>query len=89
MPKTFQKLLITHLKDHLKDNLPLQVSWDCAYCSGKHSGNLLKRVKSVRAIGDTEEIELLDENESVFAVIGISKTKKLNAGKITAFREIM
>jgi hypothetical protein len=84
---TFKSVLIGHLETQLNDKQAIPVDWDCAYCYGKHSGNLLKNVKEVQAGTSPDEIELMNEEGNAFKVIGISKLKKVNAEKIAAFRE--
>ena len=75
--KSFKIGLIEVLNDLLLQHSRFEFSWHCTYCDMYHSGDLLKKVVSIK---DTDEqiIELLDKEEALFAVISISKNKTLN-----------
>ncbi|MEJ7691572.1 hypothetical protein [Daejeonella sp.] len=83
---TFKKTVIALLEEHLLAKEPLPISWHCVHCDGHHSGDLLRRVKSVTEDTSTE-IFLLDENANPFAVIDISKNKKFNSTAAEGFQQ--
>jgi hypothetical protein len=63
------------IKRHIEENKPLNFIWLCKHCEEEHSGNLLKKVKSVKLEHDlgscVPDIALMDENEKVFAAIEV------------------
>lgn len=77
---SFKNLLADKLKKHITTQTPLPFSWDCEFCGGYHSGNLLKKVKDVKVEHNLTvcqpDIALLSDNEKVFAVIEVVVTHK-------------
>lgn len=77
---SFKTLLTKKIQQHIDNSLPLNITWICQHCRDIHSGNLLKKIKSVRLeykIGVCQpDITLLDIDEKVFAVIEIVVTHK-------------
>lgn len=77
---SFKNLLSKYLEEHIQSNTPLQFSWKCKYCYETHSGNLLKKIKSVKLEYSMDkckpDIALLDKDNNVFAVIEIVVTHK-------------
>jgi hypothetical protein len=39
--KTFKKMLLEFIRDHINKNLPLNINWDCNICKNQHNGNLI------------------------------------------------
>ncbi|MGF7077712.1 hypothetical protein [Mucilaginibacter sp. UYCu711] len=74
MAKSFKSSLITTLEAQLSQQIPLNMTWDCTYCGGQHSGNLFKKVRAVLAA--EQDIHLLDSAGLLFAAIHISNNKK-------------
>jgi len=76
----FKNLLAEKLQKKLNENIPLEILWDCKECDGEHSGNLLKRIKSIKVEYNLTiaqpDIALLDKDNKVFAVIEIVVTHK-------------
>jgi phosphoheptose isomerase len=76
----FKTKLIELLQKYKSENKVLPMNWKCNICDDKHSGNLLKKVVSIRGEYNLEiykpDIALLDEKENVFAVIEIHKPEK-------------
>lgn len=77
---SFKNLLYKYLEEHITGNIPLQFSWVCKYCNETHTGNLLKKIKSVRLEHDLgickPDIALLDKENKVFAVVEVVVTHK-------------
>lgn len=76
----FKNLLVNKLHKHIENKEPLEFNWKCEYCYDLHSGNLLKKIKSVKLEHNLNvcrpDIALLDFNDTVFAVIEIVVTHK-------------
>lgn len=76
----FKHLLFHKLKEHLANNQPLPISWNCKFCHTKHSGNLLKKIADVKLeynLGVCQpDLALLNESGNVFAAIEIVVTHK-------------
>jgi hypothetical protein len=75
----FKQTLFAILKEHVEQQRSLTISWNCTYCSGRHTGNLFKKVRSVTDVeGQPNQINLADENGQSFVIVHISKNKKPN-----------
>jgi Competence protein CoiA-like family len=76
----FKNLLLNKLNRHLENKTILEFNWECEYCFDYHSGNLLKKIKTVKLEYYLKEcrpdIALLDFNDKVFAIIEIVVTHK-------------
>lgn len=76
----FKNALFSKLEDHLVNNEPLNFSWLCIHCHEKHSGNLLRKIKSIKLehrFGECQpDITLFNQNNKVFAVIEVVVTHK-------------
>jgi hypothetical protein len=46
--KTFKKMLLELIRDHINKKLPLDIDWNCNICSKKHTGNLVSGIKDVK-----------------------------------------
>ncbi|MBM4208427.1 MAG: hypothetical protein FJ190_10605 [Gammaproteobacteria bacterium] len=77
---SFKYLLVNKIQQHITTNQPLPISWNCAFCGIEHSGNLIKKIKAVKAEHNLTvcrpDIALFDGKEKVFAVIEIVVTHK-------------
>jgi len=86
--QSFRQALISVFEDHVAHKKPLPISWACAHCYDKHSGNLFKKVHAVAVVdGEPNSISLEDENGKPFAIINISKNKKPNLELASTFQE--
>ncbi len=76
----FKNLLFSKIKQHIIAETPLSISWSCKYCGVPHTGNLLKKIKTVKLehnlIVCQPDIALIDYNDKVFAVIEVVVTHK-------------
>lgn len=74
----FKTLLLEEIARRIEGEFDLTISWGCSYCYGKHTGNLLKKADSVsleHSLGICRpDIALIDEKESIFAVIEVVVT---------------
>jgi len=77
---SFKNLLADKIQEHISTQTPLSILWLCKYCNDPHSGNLLRRIKSVKVehnlIVCQPDIALLDNDDNVFAVIEVVVTHK-------------
>ncbi|HUM51154.1 MAG TPA: competence protein CoiA family protein [Chitinophagales bacterium] len=77
---SFKNLLADKLQRHITTQTPLHFTWNCEYCSGQHSGNLLKKVKAVNVEYNLRvckpDIALLSDNDEIFGVVEIVVTHK-------------
>jgi len=46
--KTFKKMLLELIKDHINKKIPLDINWDCNICKNKHNGNLIGGITDVK-----------------------------------------
>ena len=46
--KTFKKMLLELIKDHINKKLPLNINWECNICKNKHDGNLIAGIVDVK-----------------------------------------
>lgn len=71
----FKTLLLDKIQQHIKEKLPLDIKWNCDYCSNQHSGNLLKKAVQVKLehnLGASKpDIALLDKDNKVIAAIEV------------------
>jgi hypothetical protein len=76
----FKNLLVNKLNKHIENKTLLEFNWECEFCFEYHSGNLLKKIKTVKLEYYLKEcrpdIALIDFNDNVFAVIEIVVTHK-------------
>lgn len=88
---SFKNLLAEKLKQHLAEQKPLPISWYCEYCYDGHSGNLLKKIKTVKVehymTVCQPDIALLDEEDKVFAVIEVVVTHKPEENVLKFYNE--
>ncbi len=86
-----KNLLYKHMDEHITANMPLQLSWECKYCYGTHSGNLLKKIKSVKLEYSMDvckpDLALLDKDNNVFAVIEVVVTHKPEEEVLNYYKE--
>lgn len=77
---SFKNLLADKLQQHIATQTPLPMTWQCKYCYGGHSGNLLKKIKTVKVEHNMTvcqpDIALLDYDDKVFAVVEVVVTHK-------------
>ncbi|MBP9923539.1 MAG: hypothetical protein KBF92_06890 [Bacteroidia bacterium] len=77
---SFKILLAEKLQHHLTTQRPLLITWNCIYCNSRHSGNLLKKIKSVKVEYNMTvcqpDIALFENDEKVIAVVEIVVTHK-------------
>jgi len=76
----FKTLLADLLSQKINESSSITISWPCDYCSENHSGNLLKKVKSISLEHNMglcrPDIALLDADGNVFGVIEVVVTHK-------------
>ncbi len=76
----FKNLLASKVEQHLESKKALPISWLCEYCFSNHSGDLLKKIKSVKIehnlIACKPDIALLGNDGNVHAVIEVVVTHK-------------
>ncbi|MDO6676916.1 hypothetical protein MK851_15520 [Tenacibaculum sp. 1B UA] len=76
----FKNLLVEKIKQKIEKEEPLSISWNCKHCYDFHSGNLLKKIKSVKVEHNMTlcqpDIALFDFENKVFAVIEVVVTHK-------------
>ncbi|HBO27780.1 competence protein CoiA family protein [Culturomica sp.] len=77
---SFKKLTIEFLEKYISENKPLKLTWNCRFCDGSYSGNLLAKAKTVKeeyTVGNCRpDIALLDKSGNVIAAIEIVVTHK-------------
>jgi Competence protein CoiA-like family len=75
---SFKSLLSKRIDESIKHNIPIPLSWCCEICSETHSGNLIRKVKTVKLEYDMNvarpDIALLDEQGEILAAIEIVVT---------------
>jgi hypothetical protein len=73
--KTFKKMLLELIRDHINKKLPLNINWDCNICKNKHNGNLVGEIKDVKDEYNLEicrpDIALINEAGIVPIIIEI------------------
>lgn len=88
---SFKNLLADKLQQHISTQTPLPISWLCKYCYDPHSGNLLKKIKSVKVEYNLTvcqpDIALLDNDDNVFAVVEVVVTHKPEENVIKYYTE--
>jgi len=76
----FKTLLAELLQQKINESSCITISWQCEYCSENHSGNLLKKVKSISLEHNMglcrPDIALFDSDGNVFGVIEVVVTHK-------------
>lgn len=76
----FKNLLAERIQNHIEKEIDLSIEWVCEYCYETHTGNLLRKAKSVKVEYYMKEcqpdIALLDKNDIVYAVIEVVVTHK-------------
>lgn len=74
----FKNLLFKSIESRLNNGLPFGFSWDCVYCDQRHSGNLLKKARSVgieHSLGTCRpDLVLFDDKGEVVAAIEVVVT---------------
>lgn len=77
---SFKNLLANKIEHYIKTKTQLPISWNCRYCGLKHTGNLLKKIKTVNIEHNLTvcqpDIALIDNDNNVFVVIEIVVTHK-------------
>ena len=75
---SFKMLLAKKIDEAISENHEIKFSWDCEYCGVEHSGNLLKKARSVSVehhLGSCQpDIALLDAEENVYVAIEVVVT---------------
>jgi len=66
--KTFKKMLLELIKEHINKKLPLIINWDCNICKNKHNGNLIDRVIDVK---DEYNLEVCRPDIALINEVGI------------------
>lgn len=87
----FKHLLAAKFERHLEKQTPLEFAWKCTYCFERHSGNLMKKTRSVKVEYDLTvcrpDIALLDCEGRVFAVVEIVVTHKPEESVVKFYEE--
>lgn len=77
---SFKNLLVEKLQLHIATQTPLPITWQCIYCDDEHSGNLLKKIKTVKVEYNMTvcqpDIALFDSDDKVFAVVEVVVSHK-------------
>lgn len=88
---SFKTLLAEKLQHHITSESALPIFWLCQYCYAEHSGNLLKKIKSVRVEHNMTvcqpDIALFDDNDKVFAVVEVVVTHKPEKQTVEYYEE--
>lgn len=88
---SFKNLLAASLQQHIISQTPLPILWSCKFCHDPHSGNLLKKIKSVNIEYNLTvcqpDIALLDYYDNVFAVIEVVVTHKPEENTLKYYAE--
>jgi Competence protein CoiA-like family len=88
---SFKTLLAEKLQRNITSHIPLPIAWLCQYCYTEHSGNLLKKIKSVRVEHDMTvcqpDIALFDNEDNVFAVVEVVVTHKPEKSVVAYYDE--
>ncbi|XHR97426.1 hypothetical protein ACFJIV_12670 [Mucilaginibacter sp. UC70_90] len=74
----FTAEIVSLLNRNILTNTPFQITWDCIHCKSQHTGDLLKKVQSIKVNDIDGTLQLMDDKSKLFAVICISKNKTLN-----------
>jgi len=73
--KTFKKMLLELIKEHINKKLLLNINWDCNICKNKHNGNLICGIIDVKDEYNLEvcrpDIALINEAGIVSIIIEI------------------
>jgi predicted RNA-binding Zn-ribbon protein involved in translation (DUF1610 family) len=73
--KTFKKMLLEIISDHINKRLPLNIDWNCNICKEKHNGNLVGGITVVKDEYNLEtcrpDIALINEAGVVLIIIEI------------------
>jgi hypothetical protein len=73
--KTFKKMLLELIKDHINKKLSLELYWNCNICNKEHNGNLVNGIKDAKDEYNLEscrpDIALINEAGIVPIIIEI------------------
>jgi hypothetical protein len=73
--KTFKKMLLELLKEHISNKLPLDINWVCNVCNNKHNANLVFGITDVKDEYNLEvcrpDIVLINEVGNIPIIIEI------------------
>lgn len=87
----FKNLLAKKIQQHIEQEKPLPIFWECKHCYDLHSGDLLKKIKSVKVEHNMTvcqpDIALFDFNDNVFAVIEVVVTHKPEENVLSYYLE--
>lgn len=76
----FKTLVVEKLNQYLQIGNSLDFNWSCEYCGVQHTGNYIKKLKSVKLEYDLKfcrpDIVLLDYNDKIYAAIEIVVSHK-------------
>jgi hypothetical protein len=82
--------LANYLQEQIENHQETAITWKCSHCGETHSGNLLKKVKSVKTgfevSGQQPDLAFLDENGALFAAAHFIKRKTLDQSLIDFYR---
>jgi Competence protein CoiA-like family len=88
---SFKNLLAKKIDNYIQTSTPLLISWGCQYCGVTHTGNLLKKIKSVKVEYYLSvckpDIALIDNDNKVFAVIEVVVTHKPEENVINFYND--
>jgi len=88
---SFKQLLFEKIKNDIELQAPVNFSWDCKFCHEKHSGNLLKKVASVKLehhLGSCQpDLSLFDQSGKIFCAIEVIVTHKPELKTIAFYNE--
>ena len=87
----FKTLLHNKIQHYIDHKQPLEIQWDCGYCDGMHTGNLLKKAVQVKLeyrLGKYQpDIALLDSLGRSNAVIEVIVTHAPEEEVLEYYRE--
>jgi len=66
--KTFKKMLLEFIKDHINKNLPLNIKWVCNICQKEHFANLITGIIDVK---DEHNLEMCRPDIALINEAGI------------------
>jgi hypothetical protein len=76
--KTFKKILVEKIREHIDKNMPLDINWKCNVCNNFHNYNLVNEIYDVKDEYVMErcrpDIVLIDKNRNIPIIIEVIVT---------------
>ncbi len=87
----FKTKVAEYIQTKIDNKNNINFSWDCEYCKDTHSGNLIKKINSVKLeyyLGEcTPDIALFDKDNNIIAVIEVVVTHKPEEKTLLYYKE--